>query len=123
LSRSESSEMYLETIYILESAHGHAHIADIAARLGVKKSSVTKAVEQLKEEDLVCHDSYGPVTLTAKGRSISKQIYRKHNLITRYLMKSLHLDPEEAAENACMMEHIVTEGMLKAIEKYLAKEN
>ncbi|MDZ4132902.1 MAG: iron dependent repressor, metal binding and dimerization domain protein, partial [Dethiobacteria bacterium] len=70
----------------------------------------------------VKHDSYGPVTLTTKGKAISKQIYRKHHLITRYLEKSLNLDPDEASENACMMEHTITDNMLKAIENYLENE-
>lgn len=116
---SESNEMYLETIYILEDVHGHAHIADIAKRLGVTKPSVSKAMDQLKKEDLISQDSYGPVTLTQKGKAISKQIYRKHHLITRYLVKSLNLSHDEASENACRMEHIITDAMLKAIDKHL----
>jgi len=120
---SESNEMYLETIHILEDAHGHAHIADIAKRLGVTKPSVSKAMEQLKREDLISQDSYGPVTLTQKGKAISKQIYKKHHLITRYLTKSLNLNHGEASENACRMEHSITDAMLEAIEKYLEGDN
>ncbi len=120
---SESSEMYLETIYILEEIHGHAHVGDIAKRLGVTKPSVSKAMEQLKREDLISQDSYGPVTLTQKGKTVSKQIYRKHHLITRYLEKSLNLTHGEAAENACSMEHIITDAMMEAIERCLENEN
>ena len=120
---SESNEMYLETIYILEDVHGHAHIADIAKRLGVTKPSVSKAMEQLKREDLVSQESYGPVNLTQKGKAISKKIYRKHHLITRYLEKSLNLNHGEASENACRMEHIITDAMLEAIEQCLESEN
>lgn len=118
---SESNEMYLETIYILEGIHGHAHIAEIAKRLGVTKPSVSKAMEQLKKEGLVTQESYGPVLLTQKGQTISRQIYRKHSLITSYLEKSLNLNHDEAAENACRMEHSITDAMLEAIEKYLEK--
>ena len=120
---SESNEMYLETIHILEDAHGHAHIADIAKRLGVTKPSVSKAMEQLKREDLISQESYGPVTLTQKGKAISTQIYRKHHLITRYLEKSLNLHHGEASENACRMEHIITDAMLEAIVKCLESKN
>jgi DtxR family transcriptional regulator, Mn-dependent transcriptional regulator len=120
---SESNEMYLETIYILEDVHGHAHIADIAQRLGVTKPSVSKAMEQLKKEDLISQESYGPVNLTQKGKAISKEIYKKHHLITHYLKQSLNLDYDEASENACRMEHVITDVMLEAIEKYLEREN
>jgi DtxR family transcriptional regulator, Mn-dependent transcriptional regulator len=120
---SESSEMYLETIYILEDVHGHAHIADIAKRLNVTKPSVSKAMEQLKKENLISQESYGPVNLTQKGKAISKQIYKKHHLITLYLKHSLNLDYDEASENACRMEHIITDALLAAIEKYLESEN
>lgn len=122
MHNSESSEMYLETIYILESNHGHAHIVDIARYLGVTKPSVTKAMDQFKKQDLIRQDTYGPVTLTEKGRAVSRTIYRKHQLIAQYLEKSLGLDPDEASENACRMEHSITGDMLKAIEKYLENE-
>jgi DtxR family transcriptional regulator, Mn-dependent transcriptional regulator len=122
LHNSESSEMYLETIYILESNHGHAHIVDIAKQLGVTKPSVTKAMDQFKKQDLIRQETYGPVTLTEKGRAVSRKIYRKHQLIAQYLEKSLGLDPDEASENACRMEHSITGDMLKAIEKYLEDE-
>lgn len=120
---SESNEMYLETIYILEDVHGHAHIADIAKRLGVTKPSVSKAMEQLKKEDLISQESYGPVNLTKKGKVISEQIYKRHHLITRYLRQSLNLDYDEASENACRMEHIITDAMLEAIEQCLESGN
>jgi DtxR family transcriptional regulator, Mn-dependent transcriptional regulator len=123
MHKSESNEMYLETIYILESNHGHAHIVDIAKKLGVTKPSVTKAMDQFKKQDLINQESYGPVTLTEKGKALSRKIYRKHQLITQYLEKSLGLNPDEASDNACRMEHNITGDMLKAIENYLDGEN
>ena len=123
MHNSESNEMYLETIYILESNHGHAHIVDIAKKLGVTKPSVTKAMDQFKKQDLIRQESYGPVNLTEKGKAVSKKIYRNHQLIAQYLEKSLGLNPDEASDNACRMEHSITGDMLKAIEKYLESEN
>jgi DtxR family transcriptional regulator, Mn-dependent transcriptional regulator len=122
MHNSESNEMYLETIYILESNHGHAHVVDIAKHLGVTKPSVTKAMDQFKKQDLIRQEAYGPVNLTEKGKAVSKKIYRKHQLIAQYLEKSLGLNPDEASENACRMEHNITGDMLKAIEKYLEDE-
>lgn len=123
MQNSESNEMYLETIFILESNHGHAHIVDIARMLGVTKPSVTKAMDQFKKQDLIRQESYGPVNLTEKGKAVSKKIYRNHQLIAQYLEKSLGLNPDEASDNACRMEHSITGDMLKAIEKYLESEN
>jgi DtxR family transcriptional regulator, Mn-dependent transcriptional regulator len=122
MNNSESNEMYLETIYILESNHGHAHIVDIAKKLGVTKPSVTRAMDQFKKQGLIRQETYGPVTLTEKGKAVSRKIYRKHQLIAQYLEKSLGLNPDEASENACRMEHSITGDMLKAIEKYLEGE-
>ena len=116
---NESNEMYLETIYILEKRHGHAHVVDIARKLGVTKPSVTKAMNQLEKQKLIINESYKPITLTEKGRTVAEEIYSKHKLIINFLEQSLGLDPDEAAVNACRMEHVISDAMLKAIEKYL----
>jgi DtxR family transcriptional regulator, Mn-dependent transcriptional regulator len=117
-----STEMYIETIYILEQNHGHAHVVDIAKRLGVTKPSVSKAMNQLKEQGFVNQEAYGPIKLTAKGNGYAREIYEKHQLISRYLEKSLRLAPDEASENACRMEHCITDVMLAAIKGYLASD-
>jgi len=119
MNRNESTEMYLETVYILENMHGHAHSSEIAKRLGVSKPSVTKAMNLLKEEGLINKENYGTVTLTLKGREIAREIYSYHQLITKYLMHSLGLSEKTAEENGCRMEHVVSEEMIEAIKKYL----
>ncbi len=119
---NESTEMYLETVYVLERDHGHAHGVEIAKHLGVSKPSVTKAMNHLSELGLINKESYGSITLTKKGKTVSAKIYKRHQLITRYLEKSLGLDPNEAADNACKMEHIVSDRMLEAIVDYLSDE-
>lgn len=116
---NESNEMYLETVYVLEKRHGHAHVVDIARRLGVSMPSVTKAMNQLEKQELIVNEPYKPITLTKKGQSISENIYNKHQLIIRFLEQSLGLSPDEAEVNACRMEHIISEAMLEAIKKYL----
>ncbi|KDR95416.1 iron (metal) dependent repressor, DtxR family [Peptoclostridium litorale DSM 5388] len=121
MSYNESVEMYLETIYILEKEHGHAHGVDIAEALGVSKASVSKAMKQLKAKDLVCKEVYGSITLTQKGRELSEKIYYNHQLITSFLEHSLGLTAAEASENACRMEHVVSEDMIQAIEAYFEK--
>ncbi len=120
MAYNESVEMYLETIYILEQSHGHAHGVDIAKKLGVSKASVTKAMKQLKEKGLVNKETYGSITLTTEGLELSKRIYYNHQMITKYLEHSLSLTTAVAAENACKMEHIIGEEMLTSIHKYLS---
>lgn len=123
MSNSESVEMYLETVYILEASHGHAHGVDIAKRLGVSKPSVTKAINDLHAKGFVNKQKYGSITLTEKGRMLSEKIYTNHHLITEFLEHSLGLTAEEATQNACKMEHILSANMLEAIKNYLVKNN
>ena len=70
---NKSMEMYLETIYILEDKHGHAHVVDIADELGITKPSVTKAMDKLKRKGLIHKESYGHITLTEKGEEFAKR--------------------------------------------------
>jgi DtxR family transcriptional regulator, Mn-dependent transcriptional regulator len=123
MSNNESMEMYLETIHILERKYGHARGVEIAERLGVSKPSVSKAMNHLKDKGLVNKEAYGTITLTKKGKELSAQIYNNHKLVALFLEHSLELTAEEADENACRMEHVLTEGMLEAIEAYLHKNN
>ena len=120
---NESVEMYLETIYLLERNHGHAHGVDIAKALGVTKASVSKSMNQMKDLGLISKEDYGVITLTKKGLSISKKIYMNHRLISKYLEHSLALPSGEAEENACKMEHVLSTQMLDAIKGYLKNHN
>lgn len=121
MTHNESKEMYLETIYLLERQDHHAHTAAIAKRLGVSKPSVTKAMSLLKEQGLVQQERYGPVSLTKKGLALSKKIYENHKLITQFIISSLGLDAEQAEENACRIEHVISADMLSAIKEYMKK--
>jgi Mn-dependent DtxR family transcriptional regulator len=116
-------EMYLETVYLLESNHGHAHGVDVAKRLGVSKPSVTKAINYLKDQGYVNTQKYGTITLTDKGRELSAGIYNNHKLIKLFLEHSLKLSADQASINACKIEHILTDEMLEAIISYLKKNN
>lgn len=123
MANNESMEMYLETIYLLESNHGHAHVVDIAKQLSVSKPSVTKAIKQLKNQGYVDTEKYGTITLTDKGREKSEEVYRNHQLIELFLVHSLNLSAEQAGINACKIEHILSEEMIEAIKSYLKKNN
>lgn len=123
MSNNESMEMYLETVYILENSHGHAHGVDIAKRLGVSKPSVSKAMNYLKAKGLVNKEAYGSITLTKEGRELSAKIYSNHQMLSQFLEHSLELTAEEASLNACKIEHVLSDRMVEAIEKYLMKNN
>lgn len=119
MSNSESMEMYLETIHLLENSHGHAHGSEIARYIGVSKASVSKAMNILKDKGLVNKETYGTITLTKEGKELSRQIYNNHKLIEQFLKHSLKLTDKEADENACRMEHVISDAMLEAIKTYL----
>lgn len=121
--KNESMEMYLETVYILEDNHGHAHGVDIAKRLGVSKASVTKAIKYLKAQGFVDTQKYGPITLTQKGRELAEAIYSSHQLIALFLEHSLELSAGQASKDACKIEHVLSDEMLEAIKSYLKKNN
>ena len=121
--KNESMEMYLETILIFEKRSGHAHVTDIAREMKVSKPSVTKATKYLREKGFVDKEPYGSIVLTEKGRLIAEKIYRNHGLITRFLETSLDMNPEDAESDACRIEHVVSDTMIEAIEKYLHKND
>lgn len=112
----DANEMYLKTILQLQVRSGEAHVSDIAQLLNVSKPSVTKALGGLKKKGLISQENYGPVFLTEAGRQISILVNNKHQIISKYLVDFLSLDTLEADENACRMEHVITDQMLKAIE-------
>ncbi|MDD4327503.1 MAG: metal-dependent transcriptional regulator [Eubacteriales bacterium] len=119
---NESTEMYLETLYILQQEHGHAHVADVANRLNITMPSVSKAMNRLRELKLINKQAYGAITLTKEGETISKRINRKHNMIADYLVKSLKLSREDALENACKIEHVISDSAMNAIMHFLESE-
>lgn len=119
MKQNESSEMYLKTILLIEMNEGHAHVKEIADLLQVSKASVTKAINSLKKKDYILQDNYGPVFLTESGRELANKILYKHKVLSKYLELDLDLSAEEAEDNACRMEHIISDDMLVAIEKKL----
>lgn len=121
MTNNESMEMYLETIYILEKNHGHAHVVDIAKQLEVSKPSVTKAIKSLKVQELVDMQKYGTVTLTELGNQEAKRIYRNHKLLAIFLRHSLDLTYSQASQDACKIEHVLSSEMMESVEKYLIK--
>ena len=114
---SVSLEDYIEEIYIEISQTGHAKVTDIANKLGVKKASVSGALSNLAEKNLVNYAPYAPITLTAEGEKIAKEILLKHEKLSSFFVEVLGADKAEAAEKACKMEHIVSDKIFQNMIK------
>lgn len=102
---SANMEDYLEAILDLERQQEVVRVKDIAERLQVTTPSVTGALKALKTRELVQHESYGHVTLTARGRDLARQVHDRHQAIVDFLGSILHLSPQEAESDACGLEH------------------
>ena len=116
---TESAEMYLATIMLLEEEHAFAKVVEIADILGVTKPSVSKAMSQLQKDGFIDKELYGHITLTDKGELAAEKIVMKRRLIISYLVHSLGLSRNEASKNACRMEHVISDDMFERIKVYL----
>ena len=116
---NESAENYLETILILSKKLPVVRAVDISEELGFKKSSVSVAMKNLRENHHIIVNKSGFITLTDSGRTIAEMIFERHELITSWLI-SLGVDPLVAAEDACKMEHVISQQSFDAIKKHAA---
>ena len=114
----ESGEMYLESIYVLLKKNGNVRSVDIAEYMGYSKPSISRAMGLLKASDHIHIDNDGYITLTESGKAVAERIYERHTLLTRMLVR-LGVSEETAAEDACRMEHILSEETFSAIKKHL----
>lgn len=118
----ESGEMYLETILRLSQKSGHVRAIDVGEEMGYSKPSVSRAMSLLKQGGYVVIDRNGAITLTDAGRELAEKIYERHTLITNFLV-SIGVDEETAAEDACKMEHSISDASFEAIKKLAEKNN
>ena len=116
----ESGEMYLENILILSRKLENVRAIDIADRMNFSKPSVSRAVSILKGDNCISVDSNGHITLTEKGREIAEKIYERHIVLTK-LLESLGVSSETAADDACKIEHDISDETFDAIKKHLKK--
>ena len=113
-----SGEMYLETIYVLTKEKSSVRSIDIAEHMGFSKPSVSRAVAHLKEEKFIVVDEFGYITLTEDGLSLAQMIYERHTVLTRVLMM-LGVDEVTASEDACKIEHVISETSFETLKKYM----
>jgi DtxR family transcriptional regulator, Mn-dependent transcriptional regulator len=117
---SPSLEDYLEAVLILVRRGRVARVRDIAAHLGVGKSSVTGAVKTLAKRGMVNYEPYQFITLTDRGRELAEDISHRHVLLREFLSDILGLDEDVSEANACRMEHAVDAELLERLSKFSA---
>lgn len=115
----ESAENYLETILILSQGGKQVRSVDISTELDYTKPSVSVAMKKLRLDGYIEVDSNGFITLTNQGRNIAESMYERHTLISGWLV-SLGVDKQIAAEDACRMEHVISEQSFVAIKDHIA---
>lgn len=114
----ESGEMYLETILILSKKSSFVRSIDVVDYMGYSKPSVSRAVGLLKNGGFITVDEDGAITLTVPGREIAEKIYERHTVLTDCLQR-LGVSAETSAEDACKIEHNISDESFEALKRYL----
>ncbi len=118
----ESGQMYLETIYVLSKEKSLVRAIDVGEHMGYSKPSVSRAMGILKKEELIEIDESGHITLTGKGESIARSMYERHTILTK-LLCSVGVSEETATEDACRIEHCISEETFEAIKRFVEISN
>ena len=114
----ESGQMYLETIYVLLRDRPAVHSIDISEHMGYSKPSVSRAIGLLRSGGYVDMAEDGSLTLTPAGREAAEKIYERHTILTEFLVR-IGVSRERATEDACKMEHDISDTSLRAIKKFV----
>ena len=114
----ESAEDYLETIFILRKRNGYVRSIDIVNELGFSKPSISVAMKRLRENDYIEKDDDGTIRLTPAGEAIAWKVYSHHALLTEFL-EHLGVSSENAAADACKMEHDLSEETFTRIKAFI----
>lgn len=116
MSLQESGEMYLETILVLRDEMRIVRSIDVAERMDFSKASVSRAIKILKNDGYIEVERTGNLVLTESGEAIAKKIYERHNVLTAYL-KSIGVNAKTAEDDACRIEHVISDESFAAIKK------
>ena len=116
----ESGEMYLETVYILTQKSDSVRSIDICEYMGYSKPSVSRAIGLLKNGGYITVDGKGYITLTEEGEAVALKMFERHTMLTNFLIK-LGVDEKTASEDACKIEHHISEESFNAIKNHAIK--
>ena len=118
----ESGEMYLETMLVLSKEKGSFRAIDVSEKMGFSKPSVSRAMSILKRDGYITVDTAGLISLTDSGRLIAENIYERHQVLSSTLIL-LGVDRETAIEDACRIEHYISDETFQAFKKHLKEHN
>ena len=119
---SPAYEDYLEAIYELSDGKSAVRSVDVAEKLNVSKASVNKAVKALKAAELVDQPYYGDITLTDEGRAYGSSVLLRHHMLRSFLIDLLGVDPDVAEDEACAMEHSISDDTMHRWVDFLHKQ-
>lgn len=120
MNLQESGEMYLETIYVLSQKSDSVRSLDVAEYMNFSKPSVSRAVKLLKDGEYLTVDKDGYLHLTESGKETAIKIYERHTVLTT-LLESLGVSRETAAEDACKIEHVISDEAFNALKEHQRK--
>ena len=116
---SSSLEDYIEAIYNLANEEGKVRSIVIARKLNVSRASVSEAVQKLAKDELVDYSKYNDVTITEKGKKAAQEILSRHKIFTEFFAQILGVSPQEAEENACRIEHVISPEIHNKLKAYI----
>ena len=116
----ESEEMYLETIYVLKMKSANVHAVDVASELNYSRPSVSRAMGLLKNKGYITFDASRGISLTEEGKKRAQSVYVKHEVIT-WLFVKMGASESLAEENACRIEHVISDEMFEVLKKFSEK--
>ena len=120
MNYNESLEMYLETIYVLSNRSNTVKSIDVANELNYARASVSRAIKLLIEKNYITLDSKKNITLTKDGLNIALSIYDRHQTLTK-LFESLGVSKKTAEDDACKIEHVISNESMEAIKRQIEK--
>lgn len=115
---SSGLEDYLECIFNNIEKKGQVKAIEISKELDVSRASVTDALHRLAEKEYINYERYGSIEITKKGILKAKEVIDKHVILTNFFENILNLSHEEASENACRIEHVITKNAFKKLKEY-----
>ena len=113
----ESGEMYLEAILVLAKKSGYVRSIDVSEYLGYSKPSVSRAMGILREGGYILMEKDGAITLTDSGKKLAETIYERHTVLSELLIR-LGVDERTATDDACLIEHVISDESFQAIKQY-----
>jgi len=118
----ESGEMYLETIYVLSKENNHVRAIDVSEHMGYSKPSVSRAVGILKKGGYLMENTEdGALVLTEEGKRVAERTYERHRVLSAFFEK-IGVSKETASEDACRIEHTISDETFEALKKYAGLE-